>query len=264
MYLDYEKNQIKFLIDACHMDNSLLANGNSYEKKIYNCISQFDKLVNNSGHNALPPDFYSDDINIMFDLYRVNDSEKRKNYNPTAIAERKMAHEIRESQFGKTFPDLVDNMICIDKDWGSDEFHNINNYINNIKRVTQKHLSSNGHPNKIQDIWMHEHPNITRKGLVVYDETENYFQGSCKPNLLGGWIFTWDKKEVIFYEPWMDKDVLRPIYESSCDFLIWFMPYKHGDFTRKIGTYFPEIVIIDTRFPRRNLIEYDYSKFTRA
>ena len=55
-------------------------------------------MTNNSGHNALPPDFYSDELNIMFDIYRVNDSEVKKSYNPTAIAERKMEHEIRDSE----------------------------------------------------------------------------------------------------------------------------------------------------------------------
>ncbi len=212
-----------------------------------------------------PPDFYSDELNIMFDIYRVNDSEVKKSYNPTAIAERKMEHEVRDSWSAEVCPQAFDNLICIDKDWGSDEIHKIQYYIKNIKRVTNDHLSSSAHPNKIKDIWMHEHPNITRKGFVVYDETVNYFHGCCIPYSSDQWAFIWDSAKPLFYLPWMDKNVMEPIYRSDCDFLIWCAPHKFcGDFTIKIDKSFPHTVIIDTRFPRTDFIEYDYSKFTRT
>ena len=35
-------------------------------------------MVQNNGHDMLPPDFFSDSINIMFDVTRVNDSEIKK------------------------------------------------------------------------------------------------------------------------------------------------------------------------------------------
>ena len=80
LYLDNEKNQIEHLIMMAEISNPLLINGNSFEKKICKCISRFNELTNNSCHNVLPPDFYSDDMNIMFDIYRVNDSEIKKTY----------------------------------------------------------------------------------------------------------------------------------------------------------------------------------------
>lgn len=266
MYFDDEKNQIEYLMRTVSLGNHLLISNNAFEKKISKLISHFDELKNDSGHDKEPPDFYSNDMDIMFDIYRVNDSEVKKSYNPTMIAERKMQQEVEQSRIAEILPQATSNLICIDKDWGSDEIHNISQYIKNIKRVTNEHLSSKAHPNKIQDIWVKKHPIITRKGLVVFDETENYFQGQCVPYQSGQWLFIWDKsKPLTLYKPWMDKNILQPIYESGCDFLIWFMPYKFTHLVQhtKEG-YFPIIVIMDTRFPRTDFIEYDYSKFTRT
>lgn len=266
MFSDSEVNQLHHLHSIYQMTEPLLFNGNSFEKKICKCINKFNELTNNSGHNALPPDFYSDELNIMFDIYRVNDSEIKKSYNPTAIAERKMEQEVRDSWIAEVCPQAVDNLICIDENWGSDKIHKMQYYIKNIKRVANDHLSSSVHPNKIKDIWMHEHPNITRKGLVVYDETENYFQGEAIYNpLVNQWQYLIDAtKPVRLYQPWMDGNILNQIYDSDCDFLIWFMPYKWCELLSEFKIDFPQIIIMDTRFPRTDFIEYDYSKFTRT
>lgn len=217
----------------------------------------------NGAYDALPPDFYSDEIDIMVDIYRVNDSEIKKTYNPTMIVEKKLQQEIEHSRISEIFPQATEKLICIDKDWYSDTIHNINNYIKNITRVTSEHLTSKAHPNKIHDIWTKKHPNITRKGLVVYDETENYFHGYKIPYPPNQWLYNWTKPK-IFYKPWMDKKIMQQIYKSDCDFLLWFMPYKcYDEFTRKMDKTFPQLVILDTRFPVEKYIEYDYSSFSR-
>ena len=267
MYLDDEKHLLQ---DVCFDMNFskmvLLYNRNSFCKKIHKCFAQPDKIQSDNGHDAEPPDFFSDDLDIMFDITRINDSEIKKSYNPTFISENRMLKEIEASWIAKEFPNVADNLICIDKDWGSDTIHNINHYLKNTKRVISEHLSSKGHPSKIKDIWQQKHPTISRKGLLIYDETENYFQGHCESHSSGQFTFVWDStKPIIFYQPWMDKNVVEQIYQSDCDFLIWYAPYKWcGSFTRKTDKSFPHIVILDTRFPRNDFIEYDYSKFTRT
>ena len=269
MYLDSEENQIAFLMTMVSTGNYLLISNNAFEKEIFKLIGHFGELKNDSGHDKEPPDFYSNDMDIMFDIYRVNDSEVRKSYNPTMIAERKMQREVEQSGFVEIVPQAVRNLTCCDKDWDSDETHNISQYIKNVKRVTNEHLASKAHPNKIRDIWVKKHPTITRKGLVVFDETENYFQGRCVFHSLGQWLFIGDaSKPLTLYKPWMDKNILQPIYESDCDFLIWFMPYKPFSQIQLVRYtkegYFPIIAIMDTRSPRTEFIEYDYSKFTRV
>lgn len=267
MYHDNEVNLLQNVCDdALFFKTVQLYNGNSFCKKIYRCLQQSDKIQNDCGHDAEPPDFFSDELDIMFDIARVNDSEIKKTYNPTFISERKMQREVENSWIAQEIPNISDNLICVSKDWASDEIHNIQHYQKNMKRVIGEHLSSNGHPNKINDIWLRKHPDISRKGLLIYDETENYFQGTCIPQSSGQWAFIWDfTKPLTFYKPWMDKNIVEQIYQSDCDFLIWYAPYKWcGDFTRKIDKSFPHIVILDTRFNRTDYVDYDYSTFTRT
>lgn len=267
MYLDNEEN----ILQSIHLDISsynceLLYSNNAFSRKIYKCLKQSNEMKNDNGHDAEPPDFYSDDLNIMFDVARVNDSEIKKSYNPTFIYERKMQQEVESSWIRQEIPDVKNNLMCIDPEWGSDKIHKMNHYLKNMKRVIAEHLSSKGHPNKITDIWLRKHPNISRKGLLIYDETENYFQGICVPHPSGEWTFISDStKPIIFYKPWMDKQIVEPIYKSDCDFLIWYMPYKWcGFFTQAVDKYFPHIVILDTRYPRNDYIDYTYSMFTRT
>lgn len=266
----YKDNEASLLQEVCNnillSEKVLLYNNNSFCKHIYRCLEQTNKIQNDSGHDAESPDFYSDELNIMFDIARVNDSEIKKTYNPTFISEQKMQQEIEKSWIAQEIPNISDNLICVDKDWDSDEIHNINHYLKNMKRVIGKHLSSDGHSNKIKDIWVRKHPNISRKGLLIYDETENYFQGICIPHSSEQWAFIWDySKPLTFYKPWMDENIVKSIYQSDCDFLIWYAPYKWcGDFTRKTDRTFPRIIILDTRFNRTDYINYDYSKFIRT
>lgn len=264
MYLDNEKNILEQICNDLSPESVLLYNGNSFSKKIYQCLQQVDKMQSDFGHDAEPPDFYSDDLDIMFDVARLNDSEIKKSYNPTFIAERKMQQEVEQSWIAQELSNVSDKLLCIDKDWASDEVHNMNHYLKNMKRVIGDHLSSNGHPNKIKDIWMKKHPNISRKGLLMYDETENYFQGQCLPYSSGQWLFITNTPKVIFYLPWMDKNIMEPIYQSDCDFVIWCMPYKWCGNTLKWDKKFPHTVILDTRFQRTDYFDYDYPSFTRS
>ncbi len=266
MYRDNEFNILQNVSTNMLDTRIMYFNGNSFCKKIIKCLKKLDKITHDNKHNAEPPDFYSDEMNIMFDVACVNDSEVKRTYNPTFIAERKMQHEVEQSNISKIIPNITDKLICIDKNWGSDIIHNMNCYQKNMKRVINDHLSSKGNPNKIQDIWLRRHPKITRKGLLIYDETENYFQGRCMPYRFGQWCFEFDiSNPVLFYKPWMDKNIMDSIYQSDCDFLIWCMPYKWAsDFTRRVDEFFPQVVILDTRFERTDYIDYDYSRFSRT
>lgn len=43
----------------------LLYNGNSFNKKVLRWIKNIEVFKNNSGHDALPPDFYSDEFSCI-------------------------------------------------------------------------------------------------------------------------------------------------------------------------------------------------------
>lgn len=244
-----------------------ILNENSLSKKIYKAISQRSVLfVNNSSHSSEPPDFYSVELSVMFDIMRVNDSELKKNYNPTLIAEREMEKELMNSHISKIVPEVKDRVMCIDPDYGSDEIHNIKNYLKCMNRVVGGHLSSGAHTDKIKEIWEKNYPNIRYKGLLVFDETENYYVGYCKkqPGTDRVALCNYPQIQGEFYKPWMDKSVMEKVYFSSCDFLVWAMPYKrYGDLTYRIDPNFPYAVVLDTRYTPSNYIDYDYNIITR-
>lgn len=57
-------------------------------------------IQDNSGHDCEPPDYYSVTTKLMFDVMRINDSEKRKSKNPVLIEDRKLQKEIQEALTG--------------------------------------------------------------------------------------------------------------------------------------------------------------------
>lgn len=266
VFFDIEQNVLDWVVSGINHGPVLLFNGNSFNKKIFKMFKNKSAyFINNSGHNAEPPDFYSEDLSIMFDVARINDSEIKKSYNPTFIAENKMKREVEESWLGSAIPNIGDKLICTDANWGSDAVHSIYRYKKNMMRVIKDHLSSSKHTNKIQELWVKNHPAIKYKGLLIFDETENYFKGTClwyPP--LGQWMLLTDEF-LTPYAPWMDKNIIDPIYQSDCDFLIWAMPYKkNGELTRYNRPDFPYAVILDTRYSRNTYIEYDYASFART
>lgn len=263
MIYDAEQNILDDIREKLPNSSILLMPPNSFCKKIKNALQQ-KEITNNSGHDANPPDFYSESLNIMFDAMRVNDSEVKKTYNPAYISERKMQEELEKALAAQGVENISGKLICISPDHGSDEIHKMKYYQKNMKRVINEHLSSKGHPDKIRDIWQTEHSSISRKGLVICDETENYFQGKCFPVPNSEkWMFYSTAIPPVLYKPWMDKNVMDPVYKSNCDFLVWYMPYKRSPIAQDFDPFFPELVILDTRYPPQYYINYNYSELTR-
>lgn len=255
MFLDDEIDAINFIMSGLDHYNVLQYNGNSFNKKILRCIKNLNKFTENNGHDALPPDFYSDEFSCMFDVMRINDSEIKKSYNPVKIRERQIEKEIKESgildAIGFNFT------IFINAD-GDDSEHTLENYIKNSNRVMSEHI-------KKIDIWKSEHPNIKYKGLLIFDETESYFKGYVQHIDADRYVFAWEAdKPLVLHKPWMDTTFVKKAYDSDLDFIIWFCPYKsHGTLWEQTHYNYPDLVILDTRFPRTDYIQYDISNFKR-
>ena len=58
MFLDKEEDIIGYLTCELKKATPLLYNGNSFNKKVLRWIKNIEVFKNNSGHDALPPDFY--------------------------------------------------------------------------------------------------------------------------------------------------------------------------------------------------------------
>lgn len=72
MFLDKELDVICLLQAELKHSEPLLYKSNSFCKKVLCYIKSINSFSDNSGHEALPPDYYSDELNCMFDVMRVN------------------------------------------------------------------------------------------------------------------------------------------------------------------------------------------------
>ena len=168
MFLDNEVDAINYILHGLDHYNVLQYDGNSFNKKIFRYVQNLHKFTENNGHDALPPDFYSDEFSCMFDVMRVNDSEIKKSYNPVKIRERNAEKDLKESGL----LDKINSNITVFIMSESDDVreHTMKNYKRNCNRVMSEHI-------KKLYIWKKEHPNIKHKGLLIFDETECYFEG---------------------------------------------------------------------------------------
>lgn len=254
MFLDNEIDVINYILDGLNHFNVLLYNGNSFNKKIFRYIKNLDKFVENNGHNDFPPDFYSDEFSCMFDVMRINDSEIKKSYNPVKIRERKAENDIKESGILNIIN--PNNTVFINSKSSNNNEHTLKMYVKNCNRVMSQHI-------KKINIWKSEHPNIKHKGLLIFDETECYFEGDVQHIYEDQFKFMWDaNKPLRLHKPWMDISFMKNAYNSDLDFIVWFCPYKsHGTLWQQTHYNYPELIILDTRFPREDYIQYDISKF---
>lgn len=243
-----EMNIIEYL--QMHLNNSetFLFHGNSLEHKIFHCLQDRENLIPHNKNTDAPPDFLSPEYNIMFDVMRVNDTEIKKHYNPVKQRERKALQELNQTKmFNKSDENIK---ACISSETSNPDEHLFSNYKKNLQRVTKDHLTSKGHKNKIDEIWVSQNPNIKYKGFLIFDETECCFDGKIV-HVRGSNFGFIPNVPLVIHEPWNDKDFIQWAYDSEIDFVVWACCYKpSGTLPRKLNITFPYIVIIDVRYPR--------------
>lgn len=101
MFLDKEEDIIGYLTCELKKTMPLLYNGNSFNKKVLRWIKNIEVFKNNSGHDALPPDFYSDKYGLMMDVMKIEDNtrkgKKGKLYNPKAEKESQVYRKFKNA-----------------------------------------------------------------------------------------------------------------------------------------------------------------------
>lgn len=197
MFLDNEGDAINYILHGLDHYNVLQYDGNSFNKKIFRYVQNLDKFTENNGHDALPPDYYSNEFSCMFDVMRVNDSEIKKSYNPVKIRERNAEKDLKESGLlDKINPNVT---VFVRSESDDVREHTMKNYKRNCNRVMSEHI-------KKLYIWGKEHPNIKHKGLLIFDETECYFEGYVRYAFADQYKYMWDAtKPLVLHKPWEDK-----------------------------------------------------------
>lgn len=191
--------------------------------RIYNLIANQNNWkywIDSSGHDAPPPDFYSDEFRIMMDVMRVDDHERKnskgKVFSPHKQHERKIYQELEEKGILTQFPKA--NVII--NGWTglpTYEDHNYTFYRKSFTRILQKHIKHI--PNYKQN-----HPGY-KVIFYIFDESTAYFQSYSEVNRQ----YQHTPNEVWFGNPhlyYADPAFLNTFIDQGIDYLIWFTPYK--------------------------------------
>lgn len=196
--------------------NVVFLNPNKEIETVFNNVhdtQQWEKWNDNSGKNAPPPDFYSDEFSLMMEVMRIDDhafeNEKGKIINPTNKRESELQQEIKESGILECVPNIKEIIAIPHTKLETEEDHNYDFYLQNFKRAIIKH-------NKQVDLYNENQPN---KKLIffVLDESTAYFELNTTIQ---------DGINGIPHLFFLDKNFLEVILSTDIDYFVWYAPFK--------------------------------------
>lgn len=227
---------------------------------IYNCIADeesWKKWTNSSNKSDPPPDFFSEHFMLMMEVMRVDDhshvSEKGKLINPTYARESEILKDLKKSGVLDRMSKDVNIVINAVTDLPTEEDHNYNYYLENFKRVIEKHRQS-------ITLYRKNHNN-KRLIFFIFDESSAYCQVDKKTDLKN---LPRDGMKCMPHFFFLDKEFIECIKQCKIDNLIWFAPYKH--IITETGKFdFPLAIIYDMKYINEmQCIEYDKEKMLSA
>lgn len=244
---DWPESRTVQCISQFDMRDIDMYGGRSFCRKILNGLRRINLFVDNSGHGCPPPDYYSDQFGIMFDVMRVNDSERKKNFNPVFQEQDEAKKKVREIVNDFDFSNL-NAFACrlqLDQDICYDEIHRFLFYKKQVIRVLTKHI-------KEIPLWKKEHPDISHKGFVILDEAGLCFPGMAVPlNISGKTVIDWMFCVIgrnSAHIPWLDLDFMNLLLESDLDFVVWYRPYAIvDDDIKDFCDHYCNLAVIDVR-----------------
>lgn len=206
---------------------------------------KWKKWVDTSAKNELPPDFYNNKLKLMMDVMRIDDhayvDENGRVINRHNERESKLVEElISKNDMIREIAEKGNLFITPDSGLRGYEDHNYDFYVNNFKRVVEKHIK------KIEK-YKKNHPGF-KTIFFVFDESSPYIKCFDEKRLTYA-------GEKIFAHPhcwWFDKNMLNVIKDSDIDYLLWMCPYKY--FKAEVMLNFPKAIIYDVK-------KLDYNKF---
>ena len=251
MNLYDNENKIIESFQKIKSDEILLVSENNNNEKILQSIynkENWKYWINSSGKSDLPPDFYSNEFELIMNIMRVDNhaykNSKGQIINPTLQMESKIYKEIMESKIVKDINFKGDINVIARTDLPSDEDHNYKYYLENFKRIVNKHND------KIEN-YKRNHPKF-KSIFFAFDESSGYINTKRKQNtrMVGQEV----KAKIHFW--FMDKEFLNIIKELKIDYFIWYAPYKYYiGINPKI---LPKVCIYNLKeINKINLIEYD-------
>lgn len=194
--------------------------------------------VNNSGKNDPPPDFYSNKLKTMMEFMRMDDCVEKIDGKHIANSFERIAKIQREVLNLKN--DQSDlSFLLIDPDTSNPKEFNFKGYLDNFKRVVDKHSKHVG-------LYRKNHPQCKTTVFLIWDESGSYIQAQNEKDLQKYQQSGNLPASFFPHQQFHDSVFLNILKNCSADFVIWICPYKSlivdGKFLR-----YPSACICDIR-----------------
>ncbi|MCR3758467.1 hypothetical protein KYB31_05585 [Clostridium felsineum] len=178
------------------------------------------KWNDNSSESDPPPDFYSDEFEMMMEVMRVDDHSFKKKgnlINPTYAKESKVCREIENSGILDCLPNEAALLFNVDTKLPTDKDHNYKFYTNSFARIVKKHSEH-------IEMYRNNHKNY-RLIFFIFDESSAYFEVPNKETMkINRNVGTTIQGKAHFY--FLDSTLLENILKYDIDYVIWYAPFK--------------------------------------
>lgn len=194
------------------------------------------KSIEWSDNTGVRPDFISDEIMIeMFEIDDIVYTKKGKN-NPQRKADARALRTVQSLQeiFPKDVRIVAMGDIRFDPKTESyipdktEEHHNYQAYINNFRRICQKHLDG-------VKAYRENYPD-KKLGFLIIDDATAYVPKNSDMRI----------SNVVYSLPFFDKNFMSLFVKSDVDFVLWAFNNKYVNVNGDHGqnSYIPDLVLI--------------------
>ena len=220
-------------------------------------IEKWSAWIDSSGKGDPPPDFYSDKYQLMMDVMRVDDHERKNKkgtlHNPSYAHNRDLEHELRAKGILGSFPDAQVFINGV-TDLPTFEDHNYSFYRKSFQRVIDKHINN-------IPLYRANHPNY-KIIFFIFDESSAYFESEKKIDRtqsfhagmrLSGrphWFF-------------FDEVFINAFVGKGIDYVFWYTPYKQYEFANP-QIDLPQLCVFDLAKPIELRDKYDEEKMVSS
>lgn len=173
--------------------------------------------VNNSDNSDVPPDYYSDEFNLMMDMMRVSEYEwildDGKILNPLTTNETShLFHQIQRLENGEDIDMDAISIVDLSRNdnWRSVD-HSYSQWLDAFARVVMRHNEKIG-------LYRQNHPGYNTI-FCIYDDSRDYIE---RRESIDGQSID------INHIWWLDESFISVLKNINCEYVFWFTPHKAG------------------------------------
>ena len=220
--IDSEDCAFDFFTDFPHLQPPFIDGDDPDLFHVYELVNDIhwrNHWINSSSKSDIPPDFYSDEYQLMMEFMIVDDhthTDSQGLINHQKRNDAKAYNELERAMNPDVF-DKIKRVIVNTITDSSDDDCNYTNYVEEFKRVVSKHLE------KIP-LYRKNHPNH-KLIFFIQDESTGYNEVEQEYHQ------DYNNHEPTYgfpHLPFLDEEMVSIFKNTDVDYVVWWMPYRAG------------------------------------